>query len=106
MSSLTSQIPKEFKELSAKARIEYVQGLWDFIAKTPDQVPIPESHKRVLDQRLAAYEATSKHLTDIVIESQASLDIEEAARWYEAQQTGLGVEFVLEIDITIGLRLL
>jgi len=57
MSSLTSQIPKEFKELSAKARIEYVQGLWDFIAKTPDQVPIPESHKRVLDQRLAAYEA-------------------------------------------------
>jgi len=57
MSSVTSQIPKEFRELSAKARIEYVQGLWDFIAKVPDQVPIPESHKRVLDQRLAAYEA-------------------------------------------------
>ncbi len=57
MSSVTSQIPKEFRELSAQARIEYVQGLWDFIAKAPDQVPIPESHKRVLDQRLAAYEA-------------------------------------------------
>jgi putative addiction module component (TIGR02574 family) len=57
MSSVRSQIPKEFRELSAKARIEYVQSLWNFIAKTPDQVPIPESHKRVLDQRLAAYEA-------------------------------------------------
>ena len=57
MGNLASQIPKEFRELSAKARIEYVQGLWDFIAKTPDQVPIPESHKQVLDQRLAAYEA-------------------------------------------------
>lgn len=57
MSSVTTQIPKEFRELSSKARIEYVQSLWDFIAKTPDQVPIPESHKRVLDQRLAAYEA-------------------------------------------------
>ena len=57
MSSVRSQIPKEFRELSAKARIEYVQSLWDFIAKTPDQVPIPESHKRILDQRLAAYEA-------------------------------------------------
>ena len=57
MGNLASQIPKEFRELSAKARIEYVQGLWDFIAKTPNQVPIPESHKRVLDQRLAAYEA-------------------------------------------------
>lgn len=40
-------------------------------------------------------------MTDIVIESQASLDTEEAARWYETQQTGLGVEFVLEVDITI-----
>jgi len=57
MSSTTSQIPKEFKALSATARIEYVQDLWDFIAKSPGQVPIPESHKLILDQRLAAYEA-------------------------------------------------
>ena len=53
---MTSKIPKEFKILSSDDRISYVQGLWDFIAETPDQVPIPESHKQVLDQRLAAYE--------------------------------------------------
>ena len=57
MSGVTSKIPKEFKTLSSKGRISYVQDLWDFIAETPDQVPIPESHKQVLDQRLATYKA-------------------------------------------------
>lgn len=40
-------------------------------------------------------------MTDIVIEPPASQDTEEAARWYEAQRTGLGVEFILETDIAI-----
>jgi plasmid stabilization system protein ParE len=40
-------------------------------------------------------------LTSIVIEPQASLDIEEAASWYETQLIGLGVEFILEIDFAI-----
>ena len=40
-------------------------------------------------------------MTGILIESSASLEIEEAAKWYEAQQIGLGIEFVLEIDIAI-----
>jgi plasmid stabilization system protein ParE len=40
-------------------------------------------------------------LTRIFIELQASLDIEEAARWYEAQRSGLGIEFVLEADFAI-----
>jgi len=57
MSGVTSKIPREFKTLSSDDRISYVQRLWDFIAETPDQVPVPESHKQILDQRLAAYEA-------------------------------------------------
>jgi len=40
-------------------------------------------------------------LTIIVIDPQAALDIEEAASWYETQLTGLGAEFVLEVDFTI-----
>ena len=56
MSTRTSQIPEDFKTLSSDDRIEYLQRLWDFIAQTPDQVPIPESHKQVLDQRLASYQ--------------------------------------------------
>ena len=37
-------------------------------------------------------------MTSIVLAPQASVDIEEAARWYENQLTGLGIEFVLEVD--------
>ncbi len=40
-------------------------------------------------------------MTAIVIDLQASLETEEAARWYEAQRIGLGVEFVLEADSAI-----
>jgi len=57
MSGLTSKIPNEFIVLSSDDRISYVQDLWDFIAETPEQVPIPDSHKQILDQRLAAYKA-------------------------------------------------
>jgi putative addiction module component (TIGR02574 family) len=57
MSGVTSKIPKEFKRLSSKDRISYVQNLWDFIAESPDQIPIPESQKQVLAQRLATYKA-------------------------------------------------
>ena len=57
MSGKASKIPEEFKTLSSNDRIEYVQGLWDFIAQTPSHVPIPESHKQVLDKRLAAYQS-------------------------------------------------
>ena len=56
MGTKTSQIPEDFKTLSSDDRIDYVQSLWNFIAQTPDQVPIPESHKQILDQRLAAYQ--------------------------------------------------
>ena len=59
MSTKTSQIPEDFKTLSSDDRIEYVQSLWDFIAQTPDQVPIPESHKKTLDKRLVAYQNES-----------------------------------------------
>ena len=55
MGSVTSKIPKEFKILSASDRVEYIQNLWDFIADSPDQVPVPDSHKQVLDQRLSIH---------------------------------------------------
>jgi putative addiction module component (TIGR02574 family) len=57
MSGATSKIPNEFISLSTDDRISYVQNLWNFIAETPEQVPIPGAHKQILDQRLAAYKA-------------------------------------------------
>ena len=50
-------IPQEFKDLPIQGRIEYVQDLWDFIVEGPEDILVPESHKRILDERLAAYDA-------------------------------------------------
>ena len=32
--------------------IVYVQSLWDRMAATPEQVPVPEWHREILDDRL------------------------------------------------------
>jgi plasmid stabilization system protein ParE len=40
-------------------------------------------------------------LNQIKIQPAAALDAEEAANWYEAQQLGLGIQFLLELDAAI-----
>jgi len=55
MTSVTSKIPEEFKVLSTSDRVEYLQSLWNYIADSPDKVPVPDAHKQVLGDRLAAY---------------------------------------------------
>lgn len=59
MSIEKHNIPQEFKDLPLQGRIEYVQDLWDFICEGSDDLPVPSSHKRILDDRLEAYEASS-----------------------------------------------
>jgi len=49
--------PPGFDDLSVGDQIEYVESLWDRIAATPEQVPIPEWHSEILDERLKDYEA-------------------------------------------------
>jgi putative addiction module component (TIGR02574 family) len=49
--------PPGFDDLAVEDQIDYVQSLWDRIAAKPDQVPLPEWHKQMLDERLAAHEA-------------------------------------------------
>ena len=49
--------PPGFDDLPVEDQIDYVQSLWDRIAAKPDQVPVPEWHRQVLDKRLAAHEA-------------------------------------------------
>jgi putative addiction module component (TIGR02574 family) len=48
--------PPGFDDLPVEDQIDYVQSLWDRIAAKPDQVPVPEWHKQVLSERLAAQE--------------------------------------------------
>ena len=49
--------PPGFDALSVDEQIEYVQSLWDRIAASPEQVPVPEWHREILKERLQDYEA-------------------------------------------------
>ena len=48
-------VPPEFESLPVVERIRYVQDLWDYITNHSQSIPVPEEHKRILDDRLKAY---------------------------------------------------
>jgi putative addiction module component (TIGR02574 family) len=49
--------PPGFDHLTVEEQIDYVQLLWERIAATPDQLPVPDWHREVLDERLKDFEA-------------------------------------------------
>lgn len=49
--------PPGFDTLSVEEQIEYVQSLWDRIAARPEAIPVPDWHREILAERLAAYDA-------------------------------------------------
>lgn len=55
MEHTTISEPAGFNDLSKAEQIFYLQALWDRIAERPGEIPVPESHIRLAEQRLAAY---------------------------------------------------
>ena len=47
--------PPGFDALSIEEQIDYVQSLWAHIAARPEQVPVPEWHRKILAERLTSY---------------------------------------------------
>jgi putative addiction module component (TIGR02574 family) len=47
--------PPGFDELSVDERIDFVQSLWDRIAASPEQVPVPGWHRRIIQERPESY---------------------------------------------------
>ena len=47
--------PPGFAELSKDEQVRYLQALWDRIADKPGDLPVPESHLKVAEERLAEY---------------------------------------------------
>lgn len=43
--------PPGFDELPVEDQLEYISALWDRIAATPDRVPVPSWHLKLIDQR-------------------------------------------------------
>jgi putative addiction module component (TIGR02574 family) len=47
--------PPGFAELSKAEQVRYLQDLWDRIAERPGELPVPESHLELTEERLAEY---------------------------------------------------
>lgn len=55
MEPTTIPEPTGFSDLSKAEQIRYLQALWDRIAERPGEIPVPESHLAVAEERLAEY---------------------------------------------------
>jgi putative addiction module component (TIGR02574 family) len=49
--------PPGFDDLSTEEKLDYVQSLWDRIVTDPEQLPVPDWHRQVIEDRLAAHRA-------------------------------------------------
>jgi putative addiction module component (TIGR02574 family) len=58
MSKMVPTSPPGFDDLSVDEQIDFVQSLWGRIAATSEQVPVPEWHRQIIRERLAAYHAS------------------------------------------------
>lgn len=47
--------PPGFDELSPDEKLAYIQALWDRFSEHPEDVPVPDWHRQVIAERLAAY---------------------------------------------------
>jgi putative addiction module component (TIGR02574 family) len=60
--------PPGFEDLSPEEKLEYIQALWDHFSEHPEEVPVPDWHRQVVAERLAAHrrgEITSRPWSEI-----------------------------------------
>jgi uncharacterized coiled-coil protein SlyX len=48
----TIPAPPGFSQLSKAEQLRYLQALWDQIAENPADLPVPESHLKLVEERL------------------------------------------------------
>jgi putative addiction module component len=56
-------VPPGFSDMSKAEQVRYLQDLWDQIAASPGEIPVPESHLEPAEARLKRYreDPTSSH---------------------------------------------
>ena len=57
MAKTVSIPPDGFEDLAPDEKVRYVQDLWDYVLADSSKVPVPDWHRRILDERLAEYHA-------------------------------------------------
>jgi hypothetical protein len=55
MEPTTIPEPAGFGNLTKAQQIRYLQALWDRISERPGEIPVPESHLKLAEERLADY---------------------------------------------------
>lgn len=55
--ALPAMPPPGFDDLSPGEKLDYVQALWDRVAAHPEAVPVPDWHREIIAERLAAHRA-------------------------------------------------
>lgn len=55
MATTFIQTPSGFADLSKAEQIRYLLSLWDQISERPDEIPVPESHLKLAEERLQRY---------------------------------------------------
>ena len=55
MAQPTIPDPPGFSDLTKAEQIRYVEALWDRIADQPGELPVPQSHLALAEERLAEY---------------------------------------------------
>jgi len=65
MSGEPLQIPPPgFESLSIDEQLEYVERLWEHIAAHPERVPVPDWHRRIIQERLQS-DSSSRPWTEV-----------------------------------------
>ncbi|MBI4528687.1 MAG: addiction module protein [Deltaproteobacteria bacterium] len=57
MAKTVSIPPPGFEGLTPDEKVQYVQDLWDYVVADASKVPVPDWHRRILDERLEEYRA-------------------------------------------------
>jgi putative addiction module component len=52
MATTSIQTPSGFTDMSKAEQLRYLQALWDQISAQPDEIPVPESHLQLAEERL------------------------------------------------------
>ena len=52
MTETSIPTPPGFSDLSKSEQVRYLQALWDQISEQPDEIPAPESHLKLAEERL------------------------------------------------------
>jgi putative addiction module component (TIGR02574 family) len=55
MASVPITAPPGFDELSVEEKLDYLEALWARVASKPEQLPVPDWHRKILAERLTAY---------------------------------------------------